>query len=85
MELTDGFSLVYSLMLALTGGIGLIVSRRAVNDDVLFLATARALAGGYLVLLAISVTYFFLIPTACTAVTALSFAIAASGRPAAAS
>jgi hypothetical protein len=82
MELTDGFSLVYSLMLALTGGLGLIVLRRAANDDLLFLATARALAGGYLVMLAISVAYFFLIPTSLTAVIALSFLIAAFGRPA---
>ena len=82
LEITSGFSLVYALMLALTGGLGLIVSRRAANDDLLFLATARALAGGYLVLLAISVTHFFLVPTACTAVIALSFAITASGRSA---
>ena len=84
MELTDGFSLFYSLMLALTGGLGVIVLRRAANDDVLFLATARALAGGYVVLLAISVTYFFVIPTSLTAVAALAFAIAAFGRSSAA-
>jgi hypothetical protein len=76
MELNDGFSLVYALMLALTGGLGLIVSRRVANDDALFLATARALAGGYVVLLAISLTYFFLIPTLCTAVVALCFVVA---------
>jgi hypothetical protein len=85
LEITSGFSLVYALMLALTGGLGLIVSRRAAYDDLLFVATARALAGGYIVLLAISVTHFFLIPTTCTAVIALSFAIAAFGRPTAAS
>ena len=81
MELNDGFSLVYSLMFALTGGLGLIVSRRAANDHLLFTATARALAGGYLVLLAISLTYFFMIPTLCTAAVALCFVVSSIRSP----
>jgi hypothetical protein len=80
-ELTDGFSLAYSMLFALTGGLGLIVFRRSASDPLLLTATARALAGGYLVLLAISLTYFFLIPTACTGAIALAFTIAAVSKP----
>ena len=43
-------------------GLGLIVMRRS-DDLMLMLSTARALAGAYVVMLAISLTYFFIIPT----------------------
>ena len=80
IEINSGFSLTYALMLALTGGLGLIILRRSAADPLLLRASARALAGGYLVLLAISLTYFFLIPTICTAAIAAAFATAAMTR-----
>lgn len=81
MELNSGFSLVYSLMLALTGGLGLIIARRSANDPVLFTAAARALAGGYIVMFVISVAYFFVIPTVLGAMTAAAFTAAALVKP----
>ena len=81
MNFTNGFSLVFSLMLALSGGLGLIVMRRS-DDLTLLLSTARALAGAYVVMLAISLTYFFIIPTICIAAIALCFSMASVRPPA---
>lgn len=80
-DLTDGFSLVFSLMLALSGGLGLIIARRSANDPLLLIATARALAAAYMVGLIISLEYFFLIPTVCLGSIALAFTIASIPRP----
>ena len=82
MEITDGFSLIYTLMLALTAGLGLITVRRSVNDPLLFRAAARAMAGGYIVMLVISLAYFFMIPTAFFAVAAAAFTVATVAKPA---
>jgi len=82
MDLYKGFSMLYSLMLALTGGLGLIVARRGVQDQTLMLAVARALAGGYLVLTVIGFTNFFIIPTALMAAVFLCFALASVRGPA---
>lgn len=81
-ELVNGFSLLMSLHFALTGGLGLIVARRAVGDPLLMAATARALAAAYVVTLVISLTYFFIIPTLCTAAVALCFVVASVTGPA---
>src|SRR5262245_3133249 len=43
MDVYRGFSLVYSLMFALTGGVGLIVARRGIQDPTLMTAVARAI------------------------------------------
>ena len=75
-ELVNGFSLLMSLHFALTGGLGLIVARRAAGDPVLMAAAARALAGAYVIALVISATYFFIIPTLCTAAVAFCFVMA---------
>jgi len=76
MDFMNGFSLLFSLMTALTGGLGLIIARRAGDDVLLMLGTSRALAGAYVVSLAISLTYFFIVPTICLAAIATCFAIA---------
>ena len=81
MDLYRGFSLTYSLMLALTGGLGLIVARRGIQDSTLMLAVARALAGGYLVMTVIGFTNFFISPTALMAAVALCFALASVRGP----
>lgn len=77
MELMNGFSLSFSVLLGLTGAIGLIVLKRGTGDPTLFYAVARALAGGSAVLLVISLSYWFLIPSVCIAMMAISFAVSA--------
>ena len=81
MDLYKGFSMVYSLMLALTGGLGLIVARRGVQDPTLMVAAARALAGGYLVMTVIGFSNFFIIPNVLMAAIALCFALASVRSP----
>jgi len=84
MDLQKGFSLIYSLMLAITGGLGLIISRRGVQDPTLMLAVARALAGCYLVMTVIGFTNFFIIPAALMAAVFVCFALASVRGPASA-
>ena len=81
MDLYRGFSMVYSLMLALTGGLGLIVARRGIQDPTLMLAVARALAGGYLVMTIIGFTNFFIIPSVLMAAICVCFALASVRSP----
>lgn len=90
MDLFNGFSLTFTLFLAVTGILALAVarSRRAVPE--LYRFTAIALAGTYGILLGISLKYFFLAPTVCLGIAFLAFAISlapgrerASGVPAA--
>ena len=81
MDLQIGFSLSYALFLAMIGGAGLVVRRRASGDPLLMLAVARTFAGGGAVLLAISLTYFFIIPTMCIAFVTVCFAIASVASP----
>ncbi|HVQ42401.1 MAG TPA: hypothetical protein VMS54_09345 [Vicinamibacterales bacterium] len=84
MDLYTGLSMVYSLMLALTGGLGLIVAKRGVQDPTLMLAVARALAGGYLVMTVIGFMNFFIIPAGLMAAVFVCFALASVRGPAAA-
>jgi hypothetical protein len=81
MDFVNGFSLHFSLSLALWGGLGLIVQRRGRNDDALMYAVARAMAGAAAALLVICLTYFFLIPSLFVALMAISFAISAVRAP----
>ena len=82
MDIQKGFSLTYALMLALTGGLGLIVARRGVQDPTLMLAVARALAGGYLVMTVLGFTNFFIVPTMFMAAVFVCFALASVRSPA---
>jgi CHASE2 domain-containing sensor protein len=82
-DLQKGFSLIYSLMLAVTGGLGLIVAKRGTQDPTLMLAVARALAGCYLVMTVIGFTHFFIIPAALMAAVFVCFALASVRGPAA--
>ena len=79
MDLFKGFSMIYTLTLAFTGGIGLMIARRGVQDPTLLLAVARALAGVYFVMVVIGFTNFFIIPTACMILVFVCFAVGAVG------
>ena len=82
LEFMDGFSLSFSLFLATIGGVGMLVARRGVQDPVLMTAVTRALAGFSVVLLVVSLTHFFLIPTLFIAAMAVGFVLAALQKPA---
>jgi len=76
MDFLDGFSLTFSLFLATLGAVGLVVARRGREDPVLFRAVARSLTAASAVLVVISLSYFFIIPSMCLALMAVSFACA---------
>jgi len=80
MDLYSGFSLVYSLSFALTGGLGLIIARRGIQDPTLMTASARAISAAYAVMTVISMMSFFIIPTVLTAAVGVSFAVASVRR-----
>jgi len=79
MQLMNGFSLSFALFFALLGGAGLIVAKRGRQDATLMTAFVRTYAAGLIVLLVISITYWFIVPTALIAATAVCFAIASVG------
>lgn len=79
-DLLDGFSLAFALQLAAMGATGLAVARRAGQDTTLMVAVARAFALATAALLVISLTYWFLVPSVCLAMTAFAFAFV-SVRP----
>jgi hypothetical protein len=82
MQLLDGFSLAFSLFLALTGVLALAIAKHRSVAPVLFRFTAVALAGGYGILLGFSLKYFFLVPTLCIGLAFLAFALSlAPERP----
>jgi hypothetical protein len=74
MEFMNGFSLMFSVFLATTGGLGLMVARRGLADQPLMTAVARMLTAAYAVSTVISITHFFIIPTACLAIVTVAFA-----------
>ena len=81
LELQSGFSLAFALLLATIGGTGLVVQKRAATDPAIVLAVARVFALSAAILLVISLTHFFIIPTMCIALVAVSFAIASVAAP----
>ena len=76
MDFLDGFSLMFSLFLATVGALGLVIAKRGRDDEVLIKTAARLLAGVSAVLVVISLTHFFIIPSMCLALMAVSFACA---------
>lgn len=81
MEFFDGFSLTFSLFLALTGILALAIDRSRGAVPELHRFTAVALAGTYGILLGVSLKYFFLAPTICLGLAFLAFALSlAPGR-----
>ncbi len=75
MQFFDGFSLAFSLFLALTGVLALAIAKHRSVAPVLFRFTAVALAGSYGILLGFSLKYFFLVPTLCIGLAFLAFAL----------
>ena len=76
MDFLNGFSLMFSLFLATLGALGLVIAKRGRDDEVLIKTAARLLAGVSAVLVVISMTHFFIIPSMCLALMAVSFACA---------
>jgi hypothetical protein len=84
MEFFDGFSLTFTLFLALTGVLALAIAKSRGAVPELYRFTAVALAGCYGILCGLSLKYFFLAPTVCLGVAFLAFAVSlAPGREAA--
>jgi len=75
MEFFDGFSLAFSLLLALAGILALAIARSRGAVPELYRFTGVALAGGFGILLGISLRYFFLAPTVCVGLAFLAFAV----------
>ena len=76
MDFQAGFSLMFSTMVATFGAVGLMVVKRGTEDPVLVRSVARAFALSSAVLLAISLTHFFIIPSLFIALMTVSFAVA---------
>jgi hypothetical protein len=81
MDLVDGFSLTFSVLLSAVGGVGFIVQKRGRADAVLMTSVARVLAGACVVLLVVSLTHFFIVPTIFIALVAVCFAMASVRAP----
>ncbi len=79
-DLLAGFNLVYVLLLATTGGVGLAAARR-LRDRAGLVDIARIQALSCLALLAISLLYFFLIPTLLVGVMLVCFTLGAVRAP----
>ena len=76
MDFQNGFSLMLATMMATCGAVGLMVVKRGAADPVLVRGVARAFALGGAVLLLISLTHFFIIPSLFIALLTVSFAVA---------
>ena len=63
MDVLNGFSLIFALMLATIGSAGLVVRKRGHEDAALMMGVARAFTVSSSVLLAVSLTNFFIVPT----------------------
>jgi len=75
MEFFDGFSLQFTLSLALTGILALAIARSRGAVPELYRFTAIALAGSYGILFGISLRYFFLAPSVFLGLAFLAFAL----------
>jgi hypothetical protein len=81
VDFLDGFSLAFALMLVGLGSLGLIIQKRGRHDVALMAAAARCLAVMAVVLVVISLTKFFIIPTLFLAVMATCFLVASVESP----
>ncbi|MCL4810062.1 MAG: hypothetical protein KJ062_20065 [Thermoanaerobaculia bacterium] len=75
MEFFDGFSLTFTLLLALTGVLALAIARSRGAVPELYRFTSVALAGCYGILFGLSLRYFFLAPTVCLGLAFLAFLV----------
>jgi hypothetical protein len=81
MDVLDGFSLTFTVFFATLGSVGLVVAKRGRNDARLMYGVARNAAIAAAVVLAISLFYFFIVPTLFIAAVAVCFAVAAVRAP----
>jgi len=79
MELFDGFSLTFSLFLAVVGILALAIAKSRGAVPELYRFTAVALAGTFGILLGLSLRYFFLAPSICLGLAFLAFAASLAG------
>jgi len=63
MDLLDGFGLMFVVFLGVTAAMAFLIARRSAADPTLANAVSRMLTGAYIVLLVVSLTKFFIIPT----------------------
>jgi hypothetical protein len=80
MDFVNGFSLMFCVVVAGVGGLGLIVAHRGSDNDLLMLAVSRVLAITSLLLLGLSLTYFFIVPTLVIALMTCCFAFASVSK-----
>ena len=81
MDFMNGYSLTYALLVATIGGVGLVVEKRGRDDVTLMSGVARMFAVCTVVLLGISLSKFFIVPTLCIAVMAVCFLVASVEAP----
>ena len=81
MDFLNGFSLMFALMLATLGSVGLIVEKRGHGDPMLMLGVARAFTVATTAVLVVSVTHFFIVPTLFIAVLVVCFFCASVQAP----
>ena len=75
-EFQLGFSLTFSIFLALWGLLGLLVWRHAADNLALRRSVTLASTLAALLMLAVSLRYFFVAPTACLGLVALGYVVA---------
>jgi hypothetical protein len=81
MDLYAGFSLTFVVFLAFVGGVGLMVRARCRDDVVMMTAVARAAAAAGSVMVAISLLYWFIVPSLMLAVMTFGFLLASVAPP----
>lgn len=80
MNLVDGFSLSYAVLLAAMGGLGLAVARRGGGDELLMASVARVSALAGVALLGLSLSYFFIAPALVIALMTVCYVLASVRR-----
>ena len=75
MEFFDGFSLTFSLFLAVVGILALAIAKSRGAVPELYRFAAVALAGTFGILLGLSLRYFFLAPSVCLGLGFLAFVV----------
>lgn len=73
-EFMAGFSLIFCVFMAMLGGLNLLVVRRAVADGALMATLTQLNVACGVTATAISLTYFFVVPTILIAVVTVCFA-----------
>ena len=81
MDLYAGFSLTFVIFLAFIGGVGLMVKRRCSDDAAIMTAVARAAGAAGVVMVVISLLYWFILPSLMLAFMTFGFLLASVAPP----